>query len=215
MKSMAGGRAAKRDKSIVKRLTAYLGKEEQAVHSVLFTLYGEMPNWVPVPIIERARRIIQKLINDGFSLDGICQRVAEAEKDALTFPRIVTDPGAFAQVVYELVHLRYAIAQGKSNGLRVLAGVQAELGQRFKDGRKPGSGGPIRKTIAKLLAQYPAMKNPDLWVAIRKRPPKGWQERENAGLGKYLEGPKHNMAYGRFCTVCGEERKKLNGKIMV
>lgn len=203
------------DESAIKRFAAYLEREEQAVSSVLHTLYDEMPNWIPAPSIERARRTVQKLINDGFSSEGISQRVAEAEKGRLTVPGIVTDPSAFAQSVYELAHLRYAISLGKSKGLRALAGDQAEHGQLFKDGRKPGSGGPIRKAIAKLLAKAPTMRNPDLWEAIKNKPPKGWQAYESARLGKYLEGPttKKEMGYGRFCTVCGQERKKVKGKI--
>lgn len=206
------------DESAIKRIAAYLEREEQAVSSALHALYGEMPNWIPAPSIERARRTVQKLINDGFSSEGICQRVAEAEKDNLTFPGIVTDPGAFAQSVYELAHLRYAISLGKSKGLRVLAGDQAEHGQRFKDGRKPGSGGPIRKAIAKLLAKNPTMKNPDLWGAIKKKPPKGWSAEEPRyfNFEPELLGPNpetDHMSYRRFCTVCGEERRKVKGRI--
>ena len=71
------------DESAIKRLAAYLEREEQAVSSALHAICGEMPNWIPAPSIERARRTVQKLINDGFSSEGICQRVAEAEKDNL------------------------------------------------------------------------------------------------------------------------------------
>ncbi len=202
------------DESIIRRMAAYLEREEQAVNSVLHTLYGEIPHWIPAPSIERAKRTIQKLINDGFPSEGISQRVAEAEKDELTFPGIVADPSAFAQSIYELAHLRYAISLGKSKGLRVLAGEQAEHGQRFKDGRKPGSGGAIRKAIAKLLTKNHALKNPELWEAVKRNPPRGWQVYENARLGKYLEGPNMKcMGYPRFCTVCGEERKKVKRKI--
>ncbi len=202
------------DLGAVNRIAAYLQREEQEVNSVLHKLYGEMPNWIPAPSIERARQIIKKLIADGFSSDGISQRVSEAERDELIFPGIVTDSIAFAQSVYELAHLRYAISQGKSKGLRVLAGDQAEHGQRFKDGRKPGSVGPIRKAIAKLLAKTPEMKNPELWDAIKNRPPRGWQAIESTRLGKYLEGPKMaHMGYPSFCNVCSKERKKVGAKI--
>ena len=120
----------------------------------MHSLYGEMPNWIPAPSIERAKRTIQKLFNDGFSSEGIRQRVAETEKGELTFPGIVTDPSAFAQSVYELAHLRYSISLGKLKGLKVLAGDLAEHGAKFL-GRKPGSSGPIPKAIAKLLAKTP------------------------------------------------------------
>jgi hypothetical protein len=202
------------DEGIIKRIDAYLEREEQGVNQALCILYGEMPRWIPSPSIERARRTVKKLINDGFSAAGIQQSIAEAERGELIFPGIVTDPGAFAQSVYELAHLRYAISQRKSKGLLILAGEQAEHGQRFKDGRKPGSSGPVRKAIAKFLAKNQAMKNPELWEAIKNKPPKGWQAYENARFGKYFEGPAGaKMEYGRFCTVCGEERKKVKRKI--
>ncbi len=211
--SIKPGRQADHSSAIA-AMAACLERDEQAVNSVLHGLYGEIPSWVPHPSIERAKRIIQKLSNDGFSVDSICQRVAEAEKDKLTHPGIVTDQPAFAQLVYELAHIRYAISLGKAKGLRILAGEQAEHGQRFKDGRQHGACGPIRKYIATLLAKSPEMRNPQLWQAIMGKPPKGWQAYETTRLGKYLEGPgTANMKYGRFCNVCGEERRKLKEKI--
>jgi len=85
------------------------------------------------------------------------------------------------------------------------------LGMKFSRGRKKGAGGPIRKAVAKLLKANPSMKNPQLWEAIKAKPPKGWGALENR-LGKYLEGPGNaSMSYQRFCNVCSEERKKITG----
>lgn len=202
------------DIAIISKISTYLEREELAVNSAMHTLYGEVPNWIPSPSIERAKRTIQKLINDGLSSEGISQRVSEAERDKLTFPGTVTDPSAFAQSIYELAHLRYSISLGESKGLLILAGEQAARGQKFKPGRKPGAGGPPRKAIAKLLATSPTMKNPELWDAIKAKPPRGWHVYESPRLGKYLEGPNNkSMRYARFCNVCGEERKKLKRKI--
>lgn len=199
---------------ILARLGAYLDGEEKAIESALDAIYGSLPQWMPMPSIDRARRIIQGLLNDGFPLSVITRLVGEAERDELSFPGIVNDPSAFAQSVYELAHLRYAISLGKLEGLRCLAGEQARHGQVFKDGgRKLGTGSPIRKEVARLLKKNPAMKNPELWEAVKAKPPKGWQAFENR-VGKYIEGPKmDNMGYGRFCNVCGEERKKAKGRI--
>ncbi|MHB1246176.1 MAG: hypothetical protein ACYCY1_11440 [Sulfuriferula sp.] len=89
----------------------------------------------------------------------------------------------------------------------------AIVGKSFTAGRKPGTGSPVRKEIAKLLKADPTLKNPSLWSAIASKPPRGWTACDNHA-GKYLEGPKagQNMDYkGRFCTVCGEERKKITG----
>lgn len=87
----------------------------------------------------------------------------------------------------------------------------AKTGKKFIAGRKPGAAGPIRKAIAKLLKKNPGFKNPDLWAALSANPPRGWNFFDNRE-GRYIEGPRiaeDHMVYGRFCTVCGEERKKL------
>lgn len=86
----------------------------------------------------------------------------------------------------------------------------ARMGVKFKRGRKPGTTGPIRKVIAKLLAKAPDTKNHDLWTTIKDKPPRGWQVFDNR-IGRYIEGPKpgENMSYERFCNVAAEERKKL------
>lgn len=83
-------------------------------------------------------------------------------------------------------------------------------GRKFRAGRKPNTGSIIRKKIASLLKKNPAMKNPELWAAVAARPPRGWTAYDNR-VGKYLEGTKadDSMGYARFCTVCGEERKKI------
>lgn len=87
----------------------------------------------------------------------------------------------------------------------------ARIGVKFKRGRKPNTGGPIRKAIAKLLAKSPDVKNPELWNAIENRPPRGWAVCDNR-IGRYIEGPRgSNMSYERFCNVAAEERKKLKG----
>jgi hypothetical protein len=89
-----------------------------------------------------------------------------------------------------------------------------DQGKRFTSGRKVGTAGPIRKAIANLLAKNREIKNPELWKAIERTPPRGWTAYETPRLGKYLEGPNmKNMGYPRFCTVCGEERKEVNRKV--
>ena len=92
------------------------------------------------------------------------------------------------------------------------AGLDADAidtGKKFTAGRKPNSGGPIRKAIAKLLKKDPAAKNPVLWKALSDAPPRGWTFFDNR-VGKYCEGPgSASMNYGRFCNVTSEERGKL------
>lgn len=93
--------------------------------------------------------------------------------------------------------------------------VRAASGLSFTTGRKVGTKGPIRKAIAHLLKKHPAMKNPELWDAIKAKPPKGWEFFNNSP-GRCADGPpmktderRSTLSYGRFCTVCGEERKLI------
>lgn len=89
----------------------------------------------------------------------------------------------------------------------------AEHGKKFP-GRKPNSGGPIRKAIARLLKNNPALANPELWAQIKDRPPRGFSVIDNS-RAKLIDGPAADdgMRYRRFCNVCGEERRKLKEKI--
>jgi hypothetical protein len=84
------------------------------------------------------------------------------------------------------------------------------LGEKFKQGRKLGTVGPIRKKIAALLKRYPSMKNEELWAKIAARPPNGWAAMDNR-LGRYFEGPtaSDNMSYATFIKRASDERKKL------
>lgn len=88
---------------------------------------------------------------------------------------------------------------------------KAITGEKFTRGRRSGTGGPIRKAIARLLKNNPELNNKILWNAIKDKPPRRWQVFENS-LGKYIEGPTpdKNMAYRRFINVAAEERKKLS-----
>ncbi|MDO8262194.1 MAG: hypothetical protein Q7T21_03105 [Gallionella sp.] len=104
----------------------------------------------------------------------------------------------------------FALVRDALQKLRPL-GDLAFLARKFKMGRKPSTGSPIRKAIAKVLKENPDFKNPDLWAKLSANPPKGWNFFNNRA-GRYIEGPnfaEDHMVYRRFCTVCGEERKNL------
>ncbi len=94
--------------------------------------------------------------------------------------------------------------------------LPAIQGKPFADRKKQKGEGvsPIRKAIAKLLTTTPAIKNPELWKMFTAKLPRDWKAFDNR-QGKYLEGKtaKEHMTYARFCTVCGEERKKNKPKI--
>jgi hypothetical protein len=83
-----------------------------------------------------------------------------------------------------------------------------KLGQKFAAGRRPGSGGPIRKAIARLLATNPSMKNAELWDTIAAKPPRGWRLWQDRDGHRHIDGPKGipGMGYARFCTIASEER---------
>ncbi len=93
--------------------------------------------------------------------------------------------------------------------LDAYAGLDAtavNTGKRFIAGRKPNSGGPIRKKISMMLKKNPTMKNPELWAAVIAKPPRGWTGYD---ARKCLEGPGIKaMTQGRFFNICSEERKK-------
>lgn len=107
--------------------------------------------------------------------------------------------------------LSEAHTRALDNACRIAGMLEAaKTGAKFQLGRKSLTGGPIRKAIARLLAKSPGMKNPELWEAIKMKPPRGWQVFDNRA-GKYIEGPKSSkgMNYARFCNVAAEERRVL------
>ncbi|HEV8647797.1 MAG TPA: hypothetical protein VGR01_19760 [Burkholderiales bacterium] len=85
----------------------------------------------------------------------------------------------------------------------------AVRGEKFTPGREPGSYGPIRQAMARLLTKNPGMKNSDLWNALAGNPPRGWTFQENR-VGKYIEGPTagEGMDLPRFRNIAWEERRK-------
>jgi hypothetical protein len=94
-------------------------------------------------------------------------------------------------------------------GYRWSVHKKAQLGARFTNGRKSGTGSPIRKKIAGLLKKNPDMKNKELWEKITENPPRGWAYYDTR-QGKYFEGPKlEQMHQRRFFNVCSEERGRF------
>lgn len=130
--------------------------------------------------------------------------------------RLATEARA-ALIAGDATHFELYLAQAKIEleaakyPLRAAEMPYMLTGKKFKEGRKAGTVGPIRKAIAKLLKISPTMKTADVWKALAKRPPTGWTFYDSARLGKYAEGktPSDAMAFARFSNVCAEERKKL------
>lgn len=100
------------------------------------------------------------------------------------------------------------LAEGEVFTARQKRAKSSELGERFNKGRKAGSGSAIRKSLALLLAQDPALKPAAAWRVLSKSPPGGWSFHDNRA-GKYIEGPKagDGMSYPRFQNLVLEVKK--------
>jgi hypothetical protein len=199
-----------RKKSIAERLEVCLEFEESEDNRAMRLLYGDLPAWFPLPRLELAKRTIHQLRRLGFTCEQISQFVIDHIADKRLIQGVMLS-GDLVRLINELTHIKYALAQPANEGLEMLAGKLAATGKKFCDGRKRGTGGSIRKAIAKLLKTSPGLKNPELWDEIKAKLPKRWQAFDN-DLGKYLEDPHMKVTgYGRFCNICGQERKKITG----
>lgn len=85
----------------------------------------------------------------------------------------------------------------------------AELGQRFKQGRKPGTVSPLRLAVRRILRRTPQATAAGVWAALAARPPKGLSFVDSSRLGRYVEtAGKPDTGYRRFATIVSEERPK-------
>lgn len=185
---------------------------------------GTPPSWVPQNFQSEFSSIRNKLINSGHSVDDLHFyikevtdinniSVANTESDDPPVFRPRTPFDIWSEVT-TLAFIQKAVQLGEEQGLILLIGeptaTAAIQGKKFTTGRKPNTGGPIRKKIAALLAKNPSMKNPQLWEKVIQKLPKGWSLVDGR-RGAWLDGPTaaDHMTKRRFETICGEERKKL------
>lgn len=90
--------------------------------------------------------------------------------------------------------------------------ADAEHGEKFQSGRKPGATSKIRKAVEDVLLKNPKAKNSQIWELMKL--PKGAERYENR-QGRYLEyrgadGANINLTYKSFCSShCVEARKAL------
>jgi hypothetical protein len=181
--------------------------------------------------LKAALRALSKRPSDGFALDDDVESWARRTLDGATPQAIAAEHSRewYAESILRwLNYTRAEIARGDAaqaaaRALRLgdlLAEARIKFrwekaaltGQKFIAGRKSGTGGPIRKAIARLLKKNQAMKNLELWETLSDNPPRGWQFNDNH-VGKYIEGPKggDSMNYARFCNIASEEKRKLRG----
>ncbi|WP_430226823.1 hypothetical protein [Paraburkholderia tropica] len=93
----------------------------------------------------------------------------------------------------------------------VIQAYLENLGDVFKGGRKQGAVSPVRKAVRRELARDPKASTATLWQRISANPPKGWEFRDSARVGRYAEGPRggQNMNFRTFANAASAERKLL------
>lgn len=193
--STAGRPKAKKQRRITFDARTPAGEAEMLEHfSVASQFNWKLLLWVDVLKVNRKHKFVAGEIRE---LRAAARRLrtAIAEKNWIAAERA----DAAANTTYLIMRLVYA-------------SPLASAGRKFlENARKPGTYGPIRKAIARLLKQRP-MKNAELWDAIKLRPSRGWEFRDNA-QGRYITEPKagRGMNYARFRNIASEERKKLKG----
>lgn len=191
--STAGQPKAKKQRRITFDERTPAGAAEMLEHfSVAGQFNWKLLFWVDVLKVNRKHKFVAEEIRE-LRATARRLRTAIAAKDWIAAER--------ADVWANITYLRMR---------QVYMAPLAQHGKKFP-GRKPGTYGPIRKAIARLLKQRP-MKNAELWDTLKSRRPRGWTFFDNS-QGKYIEGPKKSdgMDYARFRNIASEERKKLKG----
>lgn len=87
----------------------------------------------------------------------------------------------------------------------------AKLGLKFKQGRKPGAIGQVRKAITRALKANPQLKTEGVWKELKDHRPRGF---EFYGVGKerYIWTESQGVTtWHRFQTIVSEEKAKLRG----
>lgn len=99
---------------------------------------GLPPEWMPPPVLDRFRRTRDYLleISDPDFL-AVQVKAAQTDGDPIV-PGTATDPHAYLQSIYELAHVLYAAEADQLAGLEILAGPDAALGRRHREGARKG-----------------------------------------------------------------------------
>ncbi|MFD1558682.1 hypothetical protein ACFSHT_24095 [Paraburkholderia silviterrae] len=85
-----------------------------------------------------------------------------------------------------------------------------EIGEKFLQGRKRNTVGPVRLAIRRELKRDPSASTETLWTLVAQKPPRGWAFFDNR-QGRYIEGPRagQNMSFRTFGNAASKERKLL------
>lgn len=142
----------------------------------LHLLYGALPEWFPLPILEQARLNVSDLRGDKFTPEQIAQFATDAMADKFTAP------GKFFRAVDELVHIKYALSLSENKCLEMLAGKLSVSGAKSHQGYKSRDefqDKPDCQAIAKMMwKNNPSMtiagliKTPEIATYAKKYPGK-------------------------------------------
>ena len=142
----------------------YLASEVAADQTALTLIFGELPRWLPEPVIPQLEQALAVLRNAGQSPERIAELTAQASRDELEIPG-VPDVTAFIQAAYQLAHIQWALSLPKSDAIRELGGsVAAQNYLRSKAGREaqgvPDGERAIRNSQIRRRAQELAATDP-------------------------------------------------------
>jgi hypothetical protein len=85
----------------------------------------------------------------------------------------------------------------------------AQLGSKFKNGRKPGTIGPLRQYVRKYMGQHPKATAAEVWAALKAKPPKGIEVCDSARKDLRhvtTAGAAAATSYRQFVNMVSEER---------
>ncbi|MDE2174900.1 MAG: hypothetical protein KGJ54_06400 [Betaproteobacteria bacterium] len=92
--------------------------------------------------------------------------------------------------------------------LAIADALERAAGVPFTAGRKVGSIAALRKRMDTLLQRSPDLTNEELWRAMQKKPPKGWEFFEQPS--RYAMGPHgHNTGWKAFMNAAAKARKAI------
>lgn len=113
--------------------------------------------------------------------------------------------------------MQYAITESsvKVHMTQRLQDAVAELeplaahGKLFIENRKSGRLMPVAVKVKAYMVKHPKAKSIEVWDALKKAPPKGYDFRESSKLGRYIEkGAETVMEWPRFRNLVSEHRPK-------
>lgn len=90
---------------------------------------------------------------------------------------------------------------------------KALVGEKFTQGRKPGSASPLRLAVRRIVKRNPKAKAAEVWAALKAKPPRGIVFHDEWGGDRYVKTEGHGRTeYRRFLNIVSEERNALTPK---